>query len=384
MYLPIRLMAAISLVLTLAFGAPAHAIDTNAREAILIDAETGRVLFEKNADQPMPPSSMSKLMTTYMVFSRLQDGSLSMDDTFRVSEYAWREGAYKSGGSMMFLEPKMRVRVEDLLRGIIVQSGNDASIVVAEGLGGSEAAFAEEMNEKARDIGLTGSHFTNSTGLPDPDHYMTARDLATLAVRIIEDFPEYYPLYSETEFTYNGHRQRNRNPLLYSGIGADGLKTGYTSAAGYGLTASVERNGRRLVLVVNGLESKKQRAEEPERLIDWGFREFGNYALFAAGETVAEAPVWLGETGTVPLIIEQDLKLTLPRKARRDMKVTIRYDSPVPAPIAEGTQIADLVVPAPGEADIVIPLMAGADVPMLGLVGRLGAALDFLLWGESG
>ncbi len=384
MYLPIRLMAAISLVLTLAFGAPAHAIDTNAREAILIDAETGRVLFEKNADQPMPPSSMSKLMTTYMVFSRLQDGSLSMDDTFRVSEYAWREGAYKSGGSMMFLEPKMRVRVEDLLRGIIVQSGNDASIVVAEGLGGSEAAFAEEMNEKARDIGLTGSHFTNSTGLPDPDHYMTARDLATLAVRIIEDFPEYYPLYSETEFTYNGHRQRNRNPLLYSGIGADGLKTGYTSAAGYGLTASVERNGRRLVLVVNGLESKKQRAEEPERLIDWGFREFGNYALFAAGETVAEAPVWLGETGTVPLIIEQDLKLTLPRKARRDMKVTIRYDSPVPAPIAEGTQIADLVVTAPGEADIVIPLMAGADVPMLGLVGRLGAALDFLLWGESG
>jgi len=384
MTIPFGRLLAAAAILVCAWSVPAHAIDTAAREAILIDAETGRVLFAKDAEKPMPPSSMSKMMTVYMVFSRLRDGSLSLDDSFKVSEHAWREGAYKSGGSMMFLEPKQRVRVEDLLRGIIVQSGNDASIVVAEGLAGSEAAFAEEMNQKARAIGLTGSHFVNSTGLPDPDHYVTAKDLATLALRTMRDFPEYYPIYSETEFTYNGHRQMNRNPLLYSGIGADGLKTGHTSVAGYGLTASVERNGRRLILVVNGLDSKKQRSEEPERLIDWGFREFDNYNLFTAGETVTDAPVWLGEAGQVPLLIEQDLKLTLPRKARRDMKVTIRYDSPIPAPITAGTQLGDLVVTAPGEKDIVIPLMAGADVPVLGLMGRLGAALNFLIWGENG
>lgn len=372
-------------VISLGFASgPAAAAETIAREAILIDAETGRVLLDKDADEPMPPSSMSKLMTVYLVFKRLREGSLSMDDEFVVSEYAWREGAYKSGGSMMFLEPTQRVRVEDLLRGIIVQSGNDASIVMAEGIAGSEAAFAAEMNEMAREIGLTGSNFTNSTGLPDPEHYMTARDLATLANRIINDFPEYYPIYSETEFTYNGHRQRNRNPLLYNGRGADGLKTGYTSVAGYGLTASTERNGRRLILVVNGLDSKRERAQEPARLLDWGFREFGNYELFTAGETAAVAPVWLGEAGEVPLVIEQDLLLTLPRKARADMAVTIRYDSPIPAPVQAGERVAELIVSAPGEDDIRVPLVAGSDVAKLGLVGRLGAALDYLLWGSAG
>ena len=377
--LPVVLLA-----LLLAGTNPAPATETIAREAILVDAQTGRVLLDKDADTAMPPSSMSKLMTVYMVFSRLKNGSLAMDDTFKVSEYAWREGAYKSGGSMMFLEPNQRVRVEDLLRGIIIQSGNDASIVVAEGIAGSEDAFAAEMNDKARELGLTGSHFVNATGLPDPDHYMTARDLAILAQRVIEDFPEFYPIYSETEFTYNDHRQGNRNPLLYGYKGADGLKTGHTSVAGYGLTASAVRDGRRLILVVNGLDSKRERANEPERLLDWGFREFGNYQLFSAGETAAVAPVWLGEAGEVPLVIEQDLLLTLPREARRKMKVLIRYDSPVPAPVRAGDAIAELVVTAPGEEDVRVPLVAGADVAKLGLVGRLGAALNYLVWGESG
>lgn len=378
------LSTAILVGLAVSTDTDATAKDTIAREAILVDAQTGRILFEKDSEKSMPPSSMSKLMTVYMVFTRLKDGSLSLDDEFVVSENAWRKGAYKSGGSMMFLEPKQQVRVEDLLRGIIIQSGNDASIVIAEGIAGSEDAFAELMNETARDIGLTGSNFTNSTGLPDPDHYMTARDLAILANRIISDFPEYYPIYSETEFTYNNHRQSNRNPLLYRKSGADGLKTGYTSVAGYGLTASAVRNDRRLILVVNGLESTRQRADEPQRLLDWGFREFGNYALFSAGETAAVAPVWLGEAGEVDLIIEQDLLLTMPRKARNNMKVTVNYVSPIPAPVTAGAQVAELVVSAPGEADVRVPLVAGNDIAKLGLVGRLGAALDYLIWGASG
>ena len=361
-----------------------RAAETTAREAILVDATTGRVMLDKSADAPMPPSSMSKLMTVYMVFERLQEGSLSLDDEFVVSEDAWRRGAYKSGGSMMFLEPGQRVRVEDLLRGIIVQSGNDASIVIAENLAGSEAAFAGEMNEKAREIGLTGSNFTNATGLPDPDHYMTARDLSTLVNRTINDFPEFYPLYRETEFTYNGHHQYNRNPLLYNGSGADGLKTGYTSVAGYGLAASAVRDDRRLILVVNGFDDKRRRAQEPNRLLDWGFREFDNYALFHAGETVAKAPVWLGGgSGDVDLVIEQDLLLTLPRKARQDMRVSVRYDSPIPAPVKAGSRVAELVVTAPGEEDVRIPLVAGNEIGVLGLVGRLGAALNYLLWGET-
>lgn len=376
-----------TLALTLGFSTAVQAAstDTIAREAILVDAQTGRILLEKEAETAMPPSSMSKLMTVYVAFKRLKEGSLSLDDEFVVSEHAWREGAYKSGGSMMFLEPKQQIRVEDLLRGIIIQSGNDASIVIAEGIAGSEDAFAQMLNDTARDLGLTGSHFVNATGLPDPEHYMTARDLAVLAKRIITDFPEYYSIFGETEFTYNGHRQRNRNPLLYKkNNGADGLKTGHTSVAGYGLTASAERDGRRLILVVNGLESKRQRATEPQRLLDWGFREFSNYALFKAGETVAVAPTWLGEQAEVPLIIERDLLLTMPRSARNEMKVTVRYDSPIPAPIKAGSEVARVVVTAPGEPEISIPLVAGADVTKLGLVGRLGAALDYLLWGASG
>lgn len=363
---------------------PSQAIESIAKQAILIDTATGAVLFGKEADTPMPPSSMSKMMTVYMLFERLRDGSLTMDDTFLVSENAWRKGGAKSGGSTMFLIPGKRVRIEDLIRGIIVQSGNDACIVVAEGLASSEEAFAEEMTARAREIGLKNSVFRNSTGWPDPEHLTTARDLAILAQRTIEDFPEYYHYYKEKEFTYNAIRQINRNPLLYRNINADGLKTGHTQDAGYGLTASAVKGDRRLILVVNGLESKKDRSREPDRLLGWGFRDFNNYKLFSAGEEVTKADVWLGKDAKVPLIIEKEMLITLSRKARRKMKVTVQFQSPIPAPITKGQVVAKLIMTAPGQDPIEAPLLASRSVERLGLFGRLGTALKAILWGESG
>jgi D-alanyl-D-alanine carboxypeptidase (penicillin-binding protein 5/6) len=375
--------AAAALVLLFA-APPAGAIETIAKSAVIIEATTGATLLAKDADELMAPASMSKLMTLYMLFDRLKSGALSLDDKFRVSENAWRRGGAKSGSSTMFLKPRSRVRVEDLIRGIIVQSGNDACIVVAEAIAGSESAFAALMTEKAREIGLTGSHFANATGWPNPEHRMTPRDLAILAQHLAADFPEYYHYFKETEFTYNGIRQMNRNPLLYKEMDADGLKTGHTEESGYGLVASVNRRDRRLVLVVNGLPSKKARSSEPERLLEWAYREFNNYALFKAGETVEEAEVWLGTEARVPLVIRQDIHLTLPRKDRRDMKVKVSYTGPIPAPIAAGQEIAKLVISTPSGGSQEIPLVAGAEVGQLGLVGRLMAALKTILWGESG
>ena len=378
-----RLAALLAVSLVFSWGS-ARAMETIAREAILMDAATGEVLFEKNADQPMAPASMSKLMTAYMIFERLRDGRLSLDDTFTVSENAWRKGGAKSGSSTMFLEPGTRVRTEDLIRGIIVQSGNDASIVIAEGLAGGEEEFALEMTRRSRDLGLRDSVFKNATGWPDPGHVMTARDLAILSMRTIEDFPEFYHYYAEKEFTYNGIRQINRNPLIYKDIGVDGLKTGHTVDSGYGLVASAKRGDRRLVLVVNGLLSRKARGREPERLLEWGFREFNNYTLFKAGDSVTEADVWLGRDRIVPLVIEGDLVITLARKARLGMKVTVKYEGPIAAPIAKGDRLAKLVVTAPEREPIEVPLVAGADVERLSLFGRLGAALGYILWGQSG
>ena len=254
---------------------PLSALETPSKQAILIDMTTDTVLFSKNADELMTPSSMSKIMTIYKLFGRLKDGGLSLTDTFSVSEKAWRKK-----GSKMFVSLKSRVKIEDLIRGIIVQSGNDATIVVAEGLSGTERTFAEELNSSAKKLGMTNSNFTNASGWPDPGHETTARDLAILAAATIRDFPEYYHYYAETTFTYNGIKQGNRNPAIYQNIGADGLKTGHTEAGGYGLTASAIRKDRRLILVINGLASKKIRAIETERLFDWGFREFSNYSLF--------------------------------------------------------------------------------------------------------
>ncbi len=366
-------------VLTAGLAAPAVAIETTARQAILIDDTTGTVLFEKNADQLMPPSSMSKMMTIYMLFERLAQGRLKLDDTFTVSEKAWR-----MGGSKMFVEVGKQVKVEDLIQGIIVQSGNDACIVVAEGLSGTEEAFAAEMTQRARELGMTSSTFKNASGWPTEGHLTTARDLALLASRTIRDFPQYYHYYAEKTFTYNGIRQGNRNPLLYRTPGADGLKTGHTQAAGYGLTGSVVRNGRRLILVVNGLSSARARAEESARLIEWGFREFQNYKLYAAGDTVAEADVWLGDKATVPLVVKDEVLLTLARKVRKAMKVTVTYEGPIPAPIKRGTELAKLTITAPDTKTVEIPLVAGEDVGELSAFRRIGAAISYLVWGASG
>lgn len=340
---------------------------------------TNTVLFEKNADQAMAPSSMSKMMTIFLAFERLKDGRLSLDDTFLVSEKAWRKK-----GSKMWVQVNSRVRIEDLLRGIIVQSGNDASIVLAEGISGSEGAFADLLNERARNLGMKNSNFLNASGWPEEGHETTARDLAVLVRETIRQFPEYYHYYSEKSFTYNGIRQPNRNPALYRNLGVDGLKTGHTQVAGYGLATSALRLGRRLILVLNGLPSKKARATESERLLDWGFREFKIYPLFKSGDKVTDAKVWMGASASIPLVIEKDLRLTLARRARQGMKVKVNYDEPIPAPIAKGDRLAVLRAEIPGRPVIQIPLVAGADVERLGLFSRLGAALKYIVWGDAG
>ncbi|MDP6709029.1 MAG: D-alanyl-D-alanine carboxypeptidase family protein [Alphaproteobacteria bacterium] len=359
-------------------AAPAAALETPARHALLIDFETGTVLLEKDSDVPMPPASMSKLMTSYMAFHALKNQDLDLDHTFTVSKKAW-----KMGGSKMFVEVNKEVRVGDLLLGVIVQSGNDACIVLAEGLAGTEEAFAQEMNEMAKKIGLRDSTFRNASGWPDPEHLMSARDLAELSRRIITDFPKYYEYFKIKEYTYNKIRQGNRNPLLYKSLGADGLKTGHTEASGYGLVASAKQGDRRLILVVNGLKSVNQRSRESARLLNWGFRQFNNYVLFKPGEAVAEGLVWLGAQETVPLVLEKGLTVTLPRKARRGMKVSAVYDGPIPPPIRKGQVVARLRVEAPGAEAVEHPLIAAADVEQLGPVGRLWAALRHLLLGAA-
>lgn len=360
-------------------NASAQAIETSAREAFIMDFDTGAVLLDKEGDTLTEPASMTKMMTVHMLFKYIKDGRVSMDDTFHVSEKAWRKG-----GSKMFVEVNSNVSVSDLLHGIIVQSGNDAAIVVAEGIGGSEEAFAEAMTEEARAIGMNKSVFKNATGWPADGHLVTVHDLAILARDTIRNFPDLYELYSVKEFTYNGIRQPNRNPLLGTSAGVDGLKTGHTEAAGYGLTASAERDGRRLILVVNGLDSVRERRTESQKLLDWGFREFDNYDLFAEGETVSSANVWLGSETKVDLVADKEILLTLPRSASRDMKVTVVYDGPVPAPISQGDQIATLKVEVPDRDIIEFPLYAAHDVGRLGFVGRIGAAFKYLLWGANG
>jgi len=365
--------------------APIGQIDTLARQMVLIDAESGTVIFEKNSEERMPPSSMSKLMTAYMVFEQLAAGKLRLDDVFPVSEKAWR-----MQGSKMFVHVGDRVRVEDLLRGVIIQSGNDACIVLAEGIAGSEERFSEMMNERAKQIGLNSSVFRNASGWPDPEHVMTARDLARLSQLIIAKFPQYYHFYAEKDYTYGIDpiskkpiKQGNRNPLLYKDTGADGLKTGHTEAAGYGLTASAKRGERRLILVVNGLKSMNERSREAERLLEIGFREYDSYKLFSAGSVVEEADVWLGEQAKVPLVIKDSLAVTMARRNRANMKVMLRYENPIAAPIVQGAPLATLIITAPETATIEVPLLAGASVPQLGFTGRISAALGHLLWGAA-
>ena len=375
-YLRLFVYAMIGALLCLAAG-PVAAVETQAKQAILADFETGSVLFEKNADESMAPSSMSKLMTIYMVFERLRDGRLSLEDKLPVSTKAWRKG-----GSKMFVKEGDRVSIEDLIRGVVVQSGNDACIVIAEGLAGSEEIFAEEMTERGRELGLENTVFKNATGWPDLGHTMTARDLAILTKRTVQDFPEYFHYYAEKNFTYNGIHQSNRNPLLYKNLGADGLKTGHTELGKFGLVVSAERKGRRLILVLNGLPNVRTRSKESERLLEWGFREFNNYKLFSAGETVTQASVWLGDVDQMPLVVENDLVITIPKKSRRKMQVSALFEEPVPTPIRVGQQIALLQVSAPGFETLEVPLVAGEGVGQLGLLGRLVSALNYLIWGS--
>ncbi len=377
----VRISLAIWVTAGLGFaGAGVHAasFETQAKQAILVDFDTGAVLYEKNADEIMFPASMSKIMTAYLAFRELERGTLQLDDELLISEEAWR-----MGGSKMFVEVGKTATVEDLLRGIIIQSGNDASIVIAEAVSSSEDAFADLMTETAIEIGLENTQFRNATGWPDQDHYTTARDLAILATRIITDFPEEYAYFAEKTFTYNDIKQGNRNPLLYRDLGADGLKTGHTEASGYGLTASAVRGGRRLIMVLNGLEGTKERSQESERLMRWGFREFENYALFEAGEAVDDAEVWLGEQPGVALEIAEPLTVTLPRGARKEMSVKVVYDGPVPAPVQKGDEVAKLVVTTPDAEPIERPLYAAADVGQLGVFGRFSSALRYLVFGAS-
>lgn len=352
-------------------------IDTQAQHALVMEAETGTVLLDKNADERMPPASMSKVMTAYLVFDYLKQGRAKLDDELPVSEHAWR-----TQGSKMFVPLGGHIKIEDLIRGMVIQSGNDACVVLAEGLAGSEQAFVDQMNEKAKQIGLTNSHFADVNGLPNPDHYMTARDLATLALRTIKDFPEYYKYYSEKEFKFNNINQGNRNPLLYKDLGADGLKTGHTEEAGYSLVASAVRGDRRVILVLGGLPTMKARAQESERLIEWAFREYNDYKLFSAGDKVDDADVWLGAESKVPLTVEKDLVVTLPRKSRKDMKVAVSYEGPVPAPIKKGEQIGKVVITAPDVQPMEAPLGAAANVDRMGVFGRVTMAAAHWIWGN--
>ncbi len=370
--------AGLLLASSAAYAAP-PTIDTAAREAILVDYDTGAVLLAKNADQRTPPSSMSKLMTAYMVFDKLKKGDINFSDMLPVSPKAWR-----TQGSKMFVAVNSQVSIDDLLHGVIIQSGNDATVVLAEGLAGSEEAFGEQMTRKAKELGMNNSQFRNASGLPEEGHYMTVRDIATLGRHIIHDFPEYYKIYSQKEFTYNKIKQGNRNPLLYDSTGADGLKTGHTDAAGYGLAASVKRGDRRLILVVNGLGSMQNRADETRRLIEFGFREFENYKPFRSGETVAEADVWLGSQKTVPLVVDQDVLLTLPRRARDNAKITLKYNGPLAAPIKRGDTVGQITIESPDAATVTVPVKAAASVDRLGFMGRMSAALSYLIWGTAG
>ena len=350
---------------------------SNAKQAVLIDADTGYVLYEKNADELTAPSSMSKMMTVYLIFEKLQNGTLSLTDQLEVSRAAWAKR-----GSRMFLEENSQVSVENLLRGIIVQSGNDACVVIAEAFSGTEENFSEELNIKAREIGLENSNFTNSTGWPDEGHLSTARDLSIIAIKTVQNFPEYYHFYAEESFEYNGINQRNRNTLLNKPVGVDGLKTGHTEAGGHGLAASALRKNQRLIMVINGLSSNKERTAEAIKLLEWGYRNFTNFDLLKEGMTVLQAKVWLGDKKTVPLVIDEDTKITIPSESRDKLQFKVEYDSPISAPIEEGTKMAELEITAPGIDSLRIPLYAGSTITSLGPLSKLLSVVNYLVWGE--
>ncbi len=380
---PLRLAAAIASACAL--SAPGLAQDpvfqTEATHAVIMDYETGEILFSKNGAEAMPPASMSKLMTAFMAFEALENGTIEMDDELRVSEDAWRRGGAASGSSTMFLDVNSRAKVSDLLRGIVVQSGNDACIVLAEALEGSEEAFADAMTDRAKEMGLETANFANATGWPDPDHMISAADLARLARIIIDEHPDYYEIYSEESFTYNGIRQFNRNPLLGVFEGADGLKTGHTSVSGYGLVASAVRDGERRIVVFNGMDSKAERADEAERLMRAAFSDFEMVTLAEAGEVVGEAAVYLGEGEVAPVRLAQTARLGMHRRERDDLTAEIVYDGPLSAPVMDGDRVGRLEVTLPGGRVETYPLEAAETVERKGAVGRALSALAGLIRG---
>jgi D-alanyl-D-alanine carboxypeptidase (penicillin-binding protein 5/6) len=338
--------------------------ETKAKHAILMNADANLIFFEKDADVLVPPASMSKLMTLAVVFRELKAGRIKLEDQFKVSENAWRTGGAPSGSSAMFAPLNSMVSVEDLIQGITVQSGNDSCIILAEGISGSEDAFAKEMNKFAKEIGLTKSHFVNSTGLPADGHVMTARELAFLANYLMKTYPEYYHYFGQKQFTFNKHTFNNRNPLVFEeALGVDGLKTGFIEEAGYGLVASAKRGDQRVILVVNGLNTKKEREEEPRKLLEWGFKNFKPFRLFDQGETVSDALVWGGTRHYVPLVGDHNIDIILPTNSSGKVTAQIVYDGPIKAPIRKGDQVAVLrVTAADTAATNDIPLFAGEDV----------------------
>lgn len=374
-----RTLTLIALALTVCSAAPVAAFDTTATAAYVVDHSTGTVLMSKTADLPLPPASMSKLMTVYMVFEALKDGRLTLDETLPVSTHAT---SYK--GSTMFLDTTDRVRVEDLIRGIIVLSGNDACVVVAEALSpdGTEAGFARMMTERGKEIGLTQSNFTNSNGWPQTGHRMSVKDLATLAGRLITDFPTYYPVFGEKEFAFDNRapdNRHNRNPLLKLDIGADGLKTGHTSEAGYGLVGSASQGTRRIVFVLSGMSSEQERAEEAEKVVNWAFRQFVEKTVAKQGAILADAPVWMGSEQRINLVAPKDLSVLMSSVGTSEISGQIVYRGPLTAPIAQGQDVAELVITREGLPEARFALVADRAVAKGGFVPRIRTAAQILM-----
>ena len=369
-----------SLILSISilfFAFNSNAIESIAKTALLIDLSTGEVLLDKNSDEKTYPSSMTKIMTALMAFEKIKDGTLSMDQEFLISKKAW-----KMGGSKMFIEVDKKVKVSDLLLGVVVQSGNDASIAIAEGISGSEETFAIEMNNLGKKIGLNNTNFTNSSGWPNDNHYTTAKDLAKVAQYTLNEHPELYKMCAITEFIYSGIKQDNRDPLLYSFEGADGFKTGHTQAAGYGLVGSAERGGRRLLLVLNGLETSRSRAQESLRLMDWGFNNFQLVDFYKQGEFVIEASTWLGKQEKVKLSSQQDISVSIPKTHISDMKVEVLVEEPIPTPISINDQVG-LVQISYADKKLQYPLLASENIEQKGFFSRITSALYYLVLGSN-
>jgi D-alanyl-D-alanine carboxypeptidase (penicillin-binding protein 5/6) len=374
-----RTLRLITLTLAILAGVPAAAFDTKATAAYVIDHTTGTVLMAKNAEVPLPPASMSKLMTVYMLFEALNDGRLTLDETLPVSAHAM-----SYAGSTMFLNTTDRVRVEDLIRGIIILSGNDACAVVAEALSpdGTEAGFARMMTERGKEIGLTHSNFTNSNGWPQAGHRMSVKDLATLAERLITDFPTYYSVFGETEYAFDNRapdNRHNRNPLLKLGIGADGLKTGHTSEAGYGLVGSAKQGTRRIVFVLSGMASEQDRSEEAEKVVNWAFRQYVEKTVAKEGAILADAPVWMGSEQRINLVAPKDLSLLVSSIGNDAVSGQIVYRGPLEAPIAQGQQVAELVITRQGLPEARLPLVADRAVERGGFLPRIRTAAQILM-----